>query len=177
MFGPDGRTVLEADLAGADDHATIERKEERARIQRQLAEIAKKQASILKQAQQGDPDAPVTAALRGSYNELAKDEKQLQAKIAALDELDSSTPRGMTADEVPLIDALPYLASNLAKAPEPYLRALLEAVQLAIVVHDDGEHATRTIKLPADKLPEITHVAERITDVTPSHETPARSRA
>ncbi|WP_037321432.1 hypothetical protein [Amycolatopsis orientalis] len=108
--------------------------------------------------------------MRGSYNELAKDEKQLPAKITALDEADSATPRGMTADELPLIDALPYLAVNLAKAPEPYLRALFEAVQLAIMVHDDGEHATITIKLPADQLPEITHVAERITDVTPSHE-------
>jgi len=36
-------------------------------------------------------------------------------------------------------------------APEPYLQALFEAVQLAIMVHDDGEHATITIKLPADK--------------------------
>ncbi|WP_340682789.1 hypothetical protein LCL61_29560 [Amycolatopsis coloradensis] len=94
--------------------------------------------------------------MRGSYNELAKDEKHLQVKIAALDEVDSATPQGMTADEVPLIDALPYLATNLAKAPEPYLRALFEAVQLAIVVHDDGEHATITIKLP-----EIAQVAEK----------------
>ncbi|KZB82826.1 recombinase family protein [Amycolatopsis regifaucium] len=174
VFGPDRRTVLEADLAGADDHVTTERKGERARIQRQLAEIAKKQSSILKQAQQGDPDDPFTAALRGSYNELAKDEKQLQAKIAALDEADSSTPRGMTADEVPLIDALPYLATNLAKAPEPYLRALFEAVQLAIVVHDDGEHATITIKLPADKLPEIAQVAERITEPMNPQDLPAQ---
>ncbi len=52
------------------------------------------------------------------------------------------------------------------------LGALFEAVQLAIMVHDDGEHATITIKLPADQLPKITHVAEGITDVTPSHEIP-----
>ncbi len=61
---------------------------------------------------------------------------------------------------------------NLALAPAPYLQALFEAVQLAIIVHDDGEHATITIKLPADQLPEITHVAETNTDVTPSHELP-----
>lgn len=38
---------------------------------------------------------------------------------------------------------------NLTSAPEPYLHALFEAVQLAIMAHDDGEHTTITIKLPA----------------------------
>jgi hypothetical protein len=171
VFGPDRRAILAADLEGVDDHTTAERESERDRIQRKLAEIAKQQASILKQAQQGDPDDPFTTALRGSYNNLAAEEKRLQAELTELDEADlAATPKGMTADDLPLIDALPYLAMNLALAPGPYLQALFEAVQLAIMVHDDGEHATITIKLPADQLPEITHVAERITDVTPSHE-------
>ncbi|WP_340687819.1 recombinase family protein [Amycolatopsis coloradensis] len=171
VFGPDRRAILEADLERVDDHVATEREAERDRIRRKLAEIDKQQASILKQAQQGDPDDPFTTALRGSYNNLAGEEKRLLAKITELDEADlAATPKEMTADDLPLIDALPYLAMNLALAPAPYLQALFEAVQLAIMVHDDGEHATITIKLPADQLPEITHVAERITDVAPSHE-------
>lgn len=160
---PSVRPRPAGDLAGVDDHATAERD----RVQRKLAEIAKQQASILKQAQQGDPDDPFTAALRGDYNNLAKEEKQLQAKITELNEADLAvTPKGVTVDELPLIDALPYLGL----APRPYLQALFEAVQLAIMVHDDGEHATITIKLPAGQLPKITHVAERITDATHSPE-------
>ncbi|GAB3733430.1 hypothetical protein GCM10027598_58050 [Amycolatopsis oliviviridis] len=62
VFGPERRSILEADLADADDHATSEREEERARIKRQLAE-------------------------------LGGDEKQLQAKIADLDEADLTLPR------------------------------------------------------------------------------------
>ncbi|MGY6651472.1 zinc ribbon domain-containing protein [Amycolatopsis sp. TRM77291] len=93
VFGPDRRTILEADLADVDDHATAERESGRDRVQRKLAEIAKQQASILKQAQRGDPDDPFTAALRDRYNNLPKEEKQLQAKITELDEADlAATP-------------------------------------------------------------------------------------
>ncbi len=172
VFGPDRRSILEADLAGVDDQAAVEHDAERERVGRRLAEIAKQQASILKQAQQGDPDDPFTTALRGSYNNLAKDEKQLRAKLTELEETEQPTPQGITVDELALIDALPYLATNLAQAPEPYLRALFEAVQLSIMVHDDGEHATITIKLPADQLPEIAQAAERITEPMNPHELP-----
>ncbi len=172
VFGPDRRSILEADLAGVDDQAAVEHDAERERVGRRLAEIAKQQASILKQAQQGDPDDPFTTALRGSYNNLAKDEKQLRAKLTELEETEQPTPQGITVDELALIDALPCLAMNLAKAPDQLLRALFEAVQLAIMVHDDGEHATITIKLPADQLPEIAQAAERITEPMNPHELP-----
>ncbi|WP_255431390.1 hypothetical protein [Amycolatopsis sp. WAC 01416] len=38
---------------------------------------------------------------------------------------------------------------NLTEAPEQYLKALFEAVQLAIVVHDDGERGDQAPGRPA----------------------------
>jgi site-specific DNA recombinase len=63
-----------------------------------------------------------------------------------------------------LLDALPYLAVNLAKAPEELLRTLFDVVQLSVQVHDEGEHATMTITLPADQVSEVAGTAERIGD-------------
>ena len=76
------------------------------------------------------------------------------------------------AADVGLIDALPYLALNLAKGP--LLRTLFEVTQLSVQVDDDGDRATLKITLPEDQLPEITEAAERKTDEMSLHETPAR---
>jgi hypothetical protein len=57
------------------------------------------------------------------------------------------------------------LAVNLAKAPpEDLLRTLFEVVQLSIQVHDEGEHATMTITLPADQVRKAAGAAGRIGD-------------
>lgn len=45
-------------------------------------------------------------------------------------------------------------------------RLLRSAQQLAIRLHDEPEHATVTIRLPADHLPHITETAEAIGDRT-----------
>ena len=50
-----------------------------------LADIARRQDSILRQAADGDPDDPFTKGLRGSYNDL---EAQKNATLAAVAELD-----------------------------------------------------------------------------------------
>jgi hypothetical protein len=59
---------------------------------------------------------------------------------------------------------LPFLAVNLAKAPEDLLRTFFEVVQLSVQVHDEGEHATMTITLPADQVTKVAGAAERIGD-------------
>lgn len=58
VFGPHRRELLAADLDGIDDRATRQRQAECERLQRVLADIARRQNSILRQAQDGDPDDP-----------------------------------------------------------------------------------------------------------------------
>jgi hypothetical protein len=176
VFGTDRRVLLAADLAGVDDRATRERQTERERLQRILADIARRQNSIMRQAQDGDPDDPFTKALRGSYNDLDAEKTATLAAIAGLDAADETEPGRPGIQDTALLDALPYLALNLADAPEPLLRKLFEITQLAVRMHDDGDRATVIIRLPADQLPDIAHAAERITEIMPStQEAPAQT--
>lgn len=56
VFGPDRTSIPEADLATVDDSAAQVRAEDRERLQRQLANIERKQEALLRQAQDGAPD-------------------------------------------------------------------------------------------------------------------------
>jgi hypothetical protein len=58
----------------------------------------------------------------------------------------NQTRRPGDADIAPL-DALPYLALNVADAPEPLLRRLFEITQLSVRLHDDSDHVAITIRL------------------------------
>lgn len=112
----------------------------------------------------GDPDDAFAKALRGRYNDLETQRADLAAKLAAIDDSAGAEPDKSSADALSILDALPYLAVNLAKAPEDLLRTLFEVVQLSVQVHDEGEHATMTITLPADHVSEVAGTAERIGD-------------
>ncbi|MGP4018814.1 recombinase family protein [Saccharopolyspora sp. 5N708] len=168
VFGPHRREILAADLDGIDDRATRQRQAERERLQRVLADIARRQNSILRQAQDGDPDDPFTKGLRGSYNELEAQKKATLASVAELDAADEAEPGRPSPDDAALLDSLPYLALNLTHAPEALLRRLFEITHLTVRLRDDSDEATITIKLHADQLPQIALAAERITEVMPS---------
>jgi site-specific DNA recombinase len=75
IFGPHRRDILAADLNGLDDHANQQRQVERERLRRVLADPTRRQASVLRQAQDGDPDDPFAQGLRTTYNELEKQQK------------------------------------------------------------------------------------------------------
>lgn len=109
-----------------DGRATRQRQAERKRLQRALADIARRQHSILRQAQDGDPDDPFTKGLRGSYNDLEAQKTANLAAITELDAADEAEPARPSRDDAALLDSLPYLAVNLADAPEPLLRRLFE---------------------------------------------------
>ncbi len=155
VFGPNRRELLAADLERTDDRASRQRHAERERCQRQLTDIARRQHSILQQAQNGDPDDPFTKALRGSYNELETQKQTTLATVAELDAVEETEPSRPSEDDVALLDALPYLAINLAHAPEAPLRRLFEITQLSVSLRDGSNEAAITIKLPADYLPAI----------------------
>ncbi|MBP2182233.1 recombinase family protein [Amycolatopsis magusensis] len=124
VFGEQRRAVLAADLAGADDTAHREREAKRVRLERAVAEVDRQQRSLLGQARQGDPSDPFTQALRGSYNDLETDKKTALAELATLDAEAGDGAAPPKPDEQALLDALPYLALNLAvctphAAPRP----------------------------------------------------------
>ncbi len=164
VFGPERRAILDAQLAGMDTGEADERDAQRAQLQKALDGLAKKQESVLEQAMNGDPDDAFTKALRGRYNDLETQRADLASRLAAVDEPAGAEPNKPSAEALSILDALPYLAVNLAKAPEDLLRTLFEVVQLIVQVHDEGEHATMTITLPADQVNEVASTAERIGD-------------
>ncbi|RMI33572.1 recombinase family protein [Nocardia stercoris] len=175
VFGPHRRDLLAADLAGIDDRAVRERHAEQERLQRVVADVTRRQNSILRQAQDGDPDDPFTKGLRGTYNNLDTEKTAALSVIAQLDAADDTEPHRPGTADTELLDALPYLALNLPAAPEPLLRKLFEITQLTIRLHDDRDQVTITITLPADHIPDITHAAERITTVNTTQPTAAHT--
>ncbi|TGB08589.1 hypothetical protein E2651_18610 [Streptomyces sp. MZ04] len=87
-----------------------------------------------------------------------------------MDAADAAEPERPTAQTADLLDALPYRALNLARAPERLQRQLYEITQLTIRLHANSDDITLSIKLPADWLPEISHTAETITSAAaPRH--------
>ncbi|WP_242582113.1 recombinase family protein [Amycolatopsis sp. 195334CR] len=168
VFGEQRRAILAADLAGADDTAHREHEAKRARLERALAEVDRQQQSLLVQARQGDPADPFTQALRGSYNDLAKDKKTKLAELAALDAEAGDGTAPPRPDEQALLDALPYLALNLAAAPHALLRDLFEATSLSLRLQGGGDTVAIEMRLPADDLPQIADTAERITETMAS---------
>jgi len=116
VFGPRRRELLAAELAGLDDHAGRQRAADRQRLTRALADIERRQANLLRQAQDGDPGDPFTTGLRQTYNQLEGQRRQTLTAITDLDqahpEPDSPTPDNPGPGDAALLDALPYLAST-----------------------------------------------------------------
>ena len=167
LFGPERRAILEAQLACADDTADREREAERERRTKLLGTITRQQESILRQAREGDPDDPFTRGLRQSYNDLEKQKKETEAAVAKLDATEA--PSRPTTADLGRVDALPYLAVNLARAPRELLHELFEATRLRVDLHGKGEEATITVTLPDNQFPNTALAAERISDaMTPT---------
>jgi site-specific DNA recombinase len=168
VFGPRRRDLLAADLDGLDDTAARQRERDRQRHQRALAGITRRQHNLLRQAQDAEPADPFTAGLRASYNQLEADRRATLAAIDQLDTHDTAQPDKPTAAQAALLDALPQLALNLTRAPQPLQRRLYEATRLKIELHHETREATMTIRLPADHIPTITHTAKALTQ-QPGH--------
>lgn len=62
VFGHQRRELFEAALASTDDWVSREREAERERIQRGLADLARRQDNLLRQAQDCDPGDPFAGA-------------------------------------------------------------------------------------------------------------------
>lgn len=168
VFGDHRRELLLADLDGLDDSATRQRQEERERLQRRLDDIERRQKSILRQAQDGDPDDPFTKGLRATYNEMDADRNSVLASVAELDAAGKDETHRPSSEDIDLLNLLPYLRINLAHAPEEYLRQLFEITQLTVRLCGDSNEVIVSITLPGDDLPQVAAAAERTGDTVPS---------
>jgi DNA invertase Pin-like site-specific DNA recombinase len=167
VFGPHRQDLFAADLAGVDGHAAKQRDAERERLQRVLADLARRQSNVMRQAQDGDPNDPFTQGLRQTYNNLEAERRAALATVAKLDAADQAAPDRPTAADASLLDDLPRLVLNLTEAPEDLLRRLFELTNLAVQLHDGSDHVTITIRLSAEELAVIAHAAEKITNTMP----------
>jgi hypothetical protein len=161
LFGPDRAALLAADIADTDHHATHALAAERAKLERQLTDITRRQDSLLRQAQTADPDDPFSRALRASYNELDANKNTTLALIADLDARVAEHPDPPGADTAALIDELSQLTLRLRDAPQPLLANLFQVTQLTVQHHDDNR-ATITATLPAHDVDNIAHAAHHI---------------
>jgi hypothetical protein len=84
--------------------------------------------------------------------------------VTALDEQDQTTPAKPGEAEVALLDAVPYLAANLADAPPALLRTLFEVTDLGVRMDADGDHALISVRLPGDRMTEIVTAVDMIAD-------------
>jgi site-specific DNA recombinase len=122
IFGEDRRAALAAELSSVDDTADRQRQADEDHLKRTVANIERRQAAVLRQAMDGDPDDPFTKALRATYNDLDAEKAATEVALAAnakTTETDRPTPENLE-----LLDALPYLAAHLLEAPEDPATAL-----------------------------------------------------
>ncbi|TWE27586.1 recombinase family protein [Prauserella muralis] len=159
LFHPDRRTLLIGDMDRAEERASQERAERRARLQRRTADLARRQDNVLGQAENADPADPFTQGLRDRYNDLQAERQLVLDEIAELDAQDPAEPRRASDADLDVLDALPHLALNLNRAPEGHQQRLFELTKLHVQVHYPTHEATLVITLPREDLEMISTVA------------------
>jgi site-specific DNA recombinase len=177
VFGKSRQELIAAELDSVDDRAARERQHERERLQRNLADIARRQDAIMRQAQDGNPDDPFSTALRSRYNDLEAQRTSALGAIAQLDAASKSEPAPPRAVDTALLDALPYLKLNLAKAPDQLVRRLFEITQLAVRMRDDSDDITIEITLPSDRVQDVAEAAELLDVDIPTQRQADQGRA
>ena len=180
VFGRSRVALLTADMASYDDRAAQERAAERARLQKKIDDLVRKQGNLLRQAQEGDPDDPFTQGLRSQYNQLDADRKITAAKIAELDEADQAEPDRPGPESLDLLDALPKLHIKLAQAPEELQRRLYEITQLTVQLDHERQEAKIMITIPVSDLDTVANLAEVAANTparTPTTQRPCRADA
>ncbi|MFC0432552.1 recombinase family protein [Kutzneria buriramensis] len=161
LFGHRRMQVLTGGLQQADVREQTERAERRSRLQKQAADLLRRQDNLLSQAENADPTDPFTRGLRERYNTLIADHQQVLDQITALDQSESESPSAPTADDLSVVELLPHLAMNLDRLP-PDLRArLYELTKLRLHVAHEADNAMIELTLPGDGIGALVAVAEQ----------------
>ncbi|MEV7548744.1 recombinase family protein [Amycolatopsis sp. NPDC089917] len=158
LFGTKRHALLVTDQD--DSHTTKKQDTERQRraVQKKIADAARKQDNLLRQAENADPDDPFTQGLRQRYNDVFNERKTLLDELSRIPD-DADDPHQTGPAQLNLLAALPYLKANLRHAPADLLRRLLDLTQLTIKVHYQTDQATITATLPGD-LDAITAIGD-----------------
>ena len=161
LFGTQRHALL---LVGQDDSHAAKRRDtehQRQALQKKIADAARKQDNLLRQAENADPDDPFTQGLRLRYNDAFKERRTLLDALSRItDDVDAPGPSNV--DQANLLDALPYLKANLRHAPADLLHRLLDLTQFTIKVHYKDDQATITATLLGD-LDSISAIGDAAT--------------
>lgn len=129
--------------------------------------MARRQANVLRQAQDCESGDPFADGLRRTYAELEAERRSGLERLVELDTADEAAGDTPSTDDVALLDQLPYLVLNLERAPQELLRPLFEILDLRIQLHLDSDAVTLTITLPARMTADLAEAAGRIEEVVP----------
>lgn len=132
VFGPHRRELLATDLDGIDDRATRQRQTERERLQRVLADIARRQDSILRQAQDGDPTTPSPKDYAAATTNWKPRRRPHSPPWPSSTLATTPNRAGPAPTDTALLDSLPHLTLNMADVPEALRRRLFESTQLTV---------------------------------------------
>ncbi|MFD9734641.1 recombinase family protein [Umezawaea sp. NPDC059074] len=167
VFGPQRSELFLAGLSLVDDTAKRKYEGQHLRLQRKLAEAARKQENVLRQAEEADPRDPFTHGLRQRYNDLETERQALLTAVTELDREREQLPDIPGPEQIDILDALPHLAVNLHRAPTELLSRLFDLTQLSIQVHYRTNEATLRVILPAAHTPEISALGTTVMDSGP----------
>lgn len=159
LFHPQRRVLLSRDVDQAGQRAHAERAEQRSRLQRRTADLARRQENLLRQAEDADPNDPFVQGLRTRYNDLQTERQVVLDEIAALDDQDRAEPRRASETELNVLDALPHLTLNFDRAPDALQQRLFELTKLRVEVHYQTQEATLMITLPREELAVVSTTA------------------
>lgn len=136
----------------------------RQRLRDRLTDIVRKQENVLKGVEDAEPNDPFTQGLRGRYNELDRERQTVIAELEALELQEAAAPVRPAPEQVDIMDALPFLAVNLHRAPDDLLDRLFDMTQLTVRVHYRTNEATLTAVLPTERMPDIAGIGEGLRD-------------
>ncbi len=159
LFHPQRRVLLPGTWIRPGQRAHAERAEQRTRLQRRTADLARRQENLLRQAEDADPNDPFVQGLRKRYNDLQTERQVVLDEIAALDDQDRAEPRRASETELNILDALPHLTLNFDRAPDKLQQRLFELTKLRVEVHYQTQEATLTITLPREEMAVVSTTA------------------
>ncbi|WP_081855511.1 recombinase family protein [Saccharopolyspora rectivirgula] len=162
LFSKDRLNLLADTVDQGVDQAELERVARRDRLNKQLAELTRKQDNLLAQAEDADPGDPFIKGLRERYNALVTQQEGIQHDLDDLERQQKETPRVPRLSDLELVDVLPHLSLNVHRAPTELVTRLFELTKLRIHVDHHTDRGVIEITLPATGAHDVAAVAAEL---------------
>jgi hypothetical protein len=167
ILGPDRRQHLRHQLTHQQATGTDDRARRRTQLTSRIEELRRRQARLLEQLEDdSDEDLdPQTrrafrTGIRDRFAELATQIQQAETERDTLHPTRTDTPP--SAED--LLDQLPRLQLNLARAPEHLQRALYDACDLKIIYNREHHHATLKVTITTDNATNLADTLHATAD-------------